>query len=57
MSNASDFYCGGCNETCANRDNNTDGNCPCTVCIVKPMCTTDGCDNWLEWEHLMAGEG
>jgi len=44
--------CGGCIDyeryhlTC--QKDNRDGNCPCTLCIVKSMCK-EYCDDYFEW--------
>jgi len=44
-------YCEGCNDKCSpsQRGLNLDGSCPCTTCIVKMVCDTDGCERWAEW--------
>ena len=43
-------YCEGCPEASSRDSNcyysnniNADGKCPCTICIIKPMCLT-ACD-------------
>ncbi len=45
--------CGGCNlpsdvKICDFYGYNFDGSCPCTHCLVKPMCS-DACDDNYKW--------
>ncbi len=43
-------YCDGCawNSDVALCVKWQDGNCPCGICVVKPMCK-DPCNKWGEW--------
>ena len=51
-------YCDGCgvlfneidDEFCDFYKDNEDGDCPCTECIVKPMCY-DSCEAFIEWTY------
>jgi len=44
-------HCEGCNDKCGTpmRRLNLDGSCPCSVCIVKMICNSDGCEKWEKW--------
>ena len=49
--------CDGCydyrHNKCSCSDWNDDGKCPCVVCIVKAMCSSNTCDNWTFWRDGM----
>jgi len=56
-------YCEGCcvrhlqGEDCDFIKNNTNGSCPCTICVVKTMCQ-DWCESFVEWtDDVMIKEG
>ncbi len=45
-------HCIGCGSIVCEAENdiNTDGSCPCTPCVVKPMCDdAKVCDEWSDW--------
>ncbi len=48
--------CEGCNNTCdiAILKAENDGSCPCSICLVKTMCTIT-CGEWFIWVKTATG--
>lgn len=44
-------HCDGCSliDVCAYKVFNHEGKCPCTACVVKPMCGFNTCDVWKKY--------
>ena len=40
--------CYGCGTDCGFKEDNINGSCPCTYCIVKTMCG-NSCLEWDKW--------
>lgn len=50
-------YCKGCesyNQFCSFTEDNEEGDCPCTNCLVKVPCDgTQVCKLWDDWAGIM----